>query len=126
MEGSWLYDFGDMMRTFLSPTKESEQEQSLIQVRMEIFHEILHACLKVLHREMMPLEKENLVFGGKYMCYLMAIRFLTDHLLGDVYYHISFEQENLVRAKNQLVMLKRMEESEQEMMRMVSDFKEGV
>ena len=123
MEGTWLYDFGDMMRTFLSPTDESEQKYSLIHVRMELFREVLQAYLNELYQGMAPLEKENLVFGGKYMCYLMAVRFLTDYLLGDVYYRTSFTNENYIRARNQLVLLEEIGKMEPQMNSWVKAFR---
>ena len=55
-------------------------------------------------------EIESLGFGGLYMTYLMAIRFLTDYLNGDVYYRIAYTNENLVRAKNQIKLLELMKE----------------
>ena len=39
------------------------------------------------------------------MTYIMAIRMLADFLNGDIYYHISYPGQNLVRATNQLKLL---------------------
>ena len=38
----------------------------------------------------------------------LASRFLTDHLLGDKYFRTKFPGHNLVRARNQLALLKSM------------------
>ena len=45
------------------------------------------------------------------MTYITAVRFLTDYLNGDVYYKVTFEGENLVRARNQLKILELMSEA---------------
>ena len=44
-------------------------------------------------------------FAGKMMTYIMALRFLADFLRGNTYYHITYEEQNLVRARNQLRLL---------------------
>ncbi|PIQ49478.1 MAG: hypothetical protein COW03_05250 [Cytophagales bacterium CG12_big_fil_rev_8_21_14_0_65_40_12] len=103
--GSMLYDFGDLMRTCISPTKESERDLKQIVFRDEIFEALTEGFMKSVASFISPIEKENLYFGGIYMTYIMAVRFLTDYLNGDVYYKITFEDENLVRTKNQMALL---------------------
>ncbi len=39
----------------------------------------------------------------------MAVRFLTDYLNGDVYYHIERERHNLDRARTQIALMKAMD-----------------
>ena len=46
-------------------------------------------------------EKENLFFGGLAITFMQCVRFLNDYLNGDSYYKISYESQNLIRAKNQ-------------------------
>ena len=60
-------------------------------------------------------EKDNIVNGAKYMIFIIGIRFLADYYNNDVYYKISFPEENYVRARNQFVLLKRLEEKEEEL-----------
>ena len=104
--GTPIYDFGDMMRTMLSPTTESEADEERISLRVNMFQAITKAYLAACGDQLSILEKQSLVFGGMYMTYLMGVRFLADFLNGDVYYKVSFEGENLIRARNQFVMLK--------------------
>ncbi len=108
--GSVLYDFGDLMRTTLSPTPENELDESKIELRSDYLDALQEGFLSTCNSVLNPLEKENLLFGGLYMTYIMAIRFLTDYLNGDAYYKISFENENFVRARNQLRLLELMSE----------------
>jgi hypothetical protein len=39
------------------------------------------------------------------MTYIMALRFLADYLNGNVYYHVTYPDQNLVRAQNQFQLL---------------------
>jgi hypothetical protein len=50
-------------------------------------------------------EKDHFFYSGKFMIYMQALRFLTDHLLNDRYYGAKYEGHNYNRAKNQLVLL---------------------
>ena len=45
---------------------------------------------------------ETLPFAGPLMTLENATRFLTDHIEGDPYYAITYEGQNLARAKAQL------------------------
>ena len=46
-------------------------------------------------------EIDNLAFSGKLIALETGIRFLTDYLLGDVYFKIFCEGQNLDRARPQ-------------------------
>jgi hypothetical protein len=58
-------------------------------------------------------EKSYFVYAGKFMIYMQALRFLTDYFNNDSYYGSKYEGQNLVRANNQLVLLKLLLSKEQ-------------
>ena len=105
MPGYFISDVGDMMRTYLSPVSEEEKDFSKIEVRDEFFVAIVHGYFEALGSELTEQEKENFVYSGLFMIYMQAVRFLTDHLQNDVYYGADYPGQNLVRTKNQLVLL---------------------
>jgi hypothetical protein len=43
------------------------------------------------------------------MLYMQALRFLTDFLKGNVYYPVKYPEHNLVRARNQFLLLEQMQ-----------------
>jgi len=51
-------------------------------------------------------EVKYLPLGIKTLIYIMGLRFLTDFLNNDVYYKTAYENHNLIRAKNQMALLK--------------------
>ena len=106
--GSVLFDFGDLMRTTLSPTAENELDESKISLRLDYLEALEKGFLSAGSVVLTPLENENLLFGGLYMTYIMGVRFLTDFLNGDIYYKTTFENENFIRARNQLLLLELM------------------
>jgi len=64
---------------------------------------------------------DHIVYAGKFMIYMQALRFLTDHLNDDRYYGAKYEGHNFVRAVNQLTLLQRLTEKEPLLNKMVQD-----
>ncbi|MEG2687789.1 MAG: mucin desulfatase, partial [Clostridia bacterium] len=54
-------------------------------------------------------ERDNLAFGSILMTYECGMRFLTDHLNGDVYFKVHHDGHNLDRARTQIKMVEDME-----------------
>ncbi|WP_316765482.1 aminoglycoside phosphotransferase family protein [Pedobacter frigiditerrae] len=106
MPGYYISDIGDMMRTYLSEANEEEKDLSKVVVREEMFFAIYRGYMEEMGDVLSTSEKEAFVFSGKFMIYMQALRFLTDFLNNDVYYHTTYPSHNLVRAKNQLQLLK--------------------
>jgi Ser/Thr protein kinase RdoA (MazF antagonist) len=105
MPGYYISDVGDMMRTYLSPANEEEQGMSKIYVREEHFAAIYNGYMEEMGGVLTPAEKALFFYAGKFMIYMQAMRFLTDHLNGDIYYHTKYAGHNLLRAQNQLTLL---------------------
>lgn len=110
MPGYFISDVGDMMRTYVCPVSEEEKDFSTIMVRKEFYDAIVSGYLSEMGAELSDEEKKYLHFSGKFMTYMQAIRFLTDHLNGDIYYGAKYKGHNLVRAGNQLTLLQRLVE----------------
>ncbi len=114
MPGYIISDVGDMLRTYLSPVDEEEKDFDKIVVRMDYFKAIIQGYKSEMSA-LTATEKSLLIYAGKFMMYMQALRFLTDFLKGDVYYPIQYPTHNLIRAGNQLTLLKRFEEAENEL-----------
>lgn len=105
MGGYLMYDFGDLVRTVACSLPETATDWNQIQELPELFEELLAGYLEGLNGANTPLEAESLLLGGEIMTLIMGLRFLTDHLEGNVYYRVSYPLQNLHRAKNQLALL---------------------
>lgn len=120
MPGYFISDVGDMLRTYLSPVSEEEQDFSKIEIRDDYFTAIAEGYLSQLGKELTDEETAHFVYAGKFMIYMQALRFLTDHLNNDIYYGAKYEGHNLVRAGNQIILLKRLTEKEFELQKIVT------
>jgi len=119
MPGYFISDFGDMMRTYLSPVSEEEKDLSKIEIREEYFKAIAEGYLSEMEKELTTVEKKYLVYAGKFMVYMQALRFLTDFLNNDIYYGSKYEGQNFIRANNQVYLLKKIIEKEEILQEMV-------
>jgi Ser/Thr protein kinase RdoA (MazF antagonist) len=105
MPGYFIYDLGDMVRTFVSPVDEEEKDLTKITVRRNILDALLKGYLSEMNDQLTVGERSAISFSGKMMTYIMALRMLADYLNGDVYYQTTYPKQNLIRARNQLRLL---------------------
>lgn len=106
MPGYFISDLGDMMRTYLSSVSEEEKDLSLVVVRPAYFRAVVKGYLKHMSSVLTDTEKRYIVYSGAFMIYMQALRFFTDYLNDDKYYGAKYPEHNLVRAANQLALLK--------------------
>jgi thiamine kinase-like enzyme len=112
MPGYFISDVGDMMRTYLSPVSDEEKDFSKIEIRDDYFKEIVDGYLGEMEKDVTAIEKKHMVYSGRFIIYMQALRYLTDYLNNDIYYVSKYEGHNLIRATNQVTLLKKIIEKE--------------
>lgn len=120
MPGSALYDFGDMVRTSSAAAAEDEKDLSKVYSKKEYFEALVRGYLRQA-KFLTEAEKENLAFSGRLITLTIGIRFLTDYLAGDTYFHTAYADHNLVRARTQFKMVESMEAQKDEYERIVRE-----
>lgn len=103
MCGPVAFDFGDAVRTCASSAAEDEKDTSLMHLDIDKFSAFTDGFLEsgiALSEE----EKDSLPYGAIAMTLECGMRFLTDYIDGDVYFHTDYEDHNLVRARTQLAL----------------------
>ncbi len=101
MPGYFFYDFGDLARTVVNPAAENEKDLDRIGFSLEMF-ESLVAGLFSVGNFLTASEIRGLPWAVAYMPFIHGIRALTDYLMGDLYYKVSYSEENLDRARSLL------------------------
>jgi len=101
MPGFLMNDFGDLIRTCCPNIDENNTDLPSMNIRMELFEAITKGYIKAFNNTLTTLEKESLVVGCLLIPFMLAVRFLTDHLNGNVYFNTQYPKQNLDRAKNQ-------------------------
>jgi Ser/Thr protein kinase RdoA (MazF antagonist) len=106
MPGYFLSDVGDMIRTYITPVSEEESNFSKIVIQQDFLQAIKNGYYHYMEHELTEFEKQHFFFAGEMMIYMQAIRFFTDFINDDKYYKINYPEHNLVRAQNQMYLLK--------------------
>jgi hypothetical protein len=119
MPGLALYDFGDMVRTTTSSVKEDELDLSKVTMQFSFFETLVRGYLASAAEFLIPTEKRLLAFSGKLITFEIGVRFLTDFLLGDVYFKVHREHHNLDRCRTQFKLVESIEEQEERMNKLV-------
>lgn len=115
MAGSALYDFGDAIRYGASTAAEDERDLSKVRLDIELFRGFSEGFIERTARGLTRAELERLPLGALVMTFENGMRFLTDYLDGDVYFHIARPEHNLDRARCQFRLLEDMEARREEM-----------
>ena len=115
MPGSLLYDYGDSLRFGASTGAEDEVDLNKISFDLTYFEAYTDAFLSELKDSITPREVELLPFSAKLMTLECGMRFLTDHINGDVYFRIHRENHNLDRCRTQFKLIADMESKMDEM-----------
>jgi Ser/Thr protein kinase RdoA (MazF antagonist) len=103
--GTVLYDVGDLLRSATVTSSEDATDLSGLAVRDDLLVAALAGYLRGAAGELSAGELELLPLAGPLMAYENALRFLTDHMVGDTYYRITRPRQNLDRARGQLRVL---------------------
>ena len=109
MSGYFISDLGDMIRTMVCEAGENETNLNAIIFRKDYYDSIISGYKDAI--QLTENELNLLSYAGKFMTYMQALRFLTDYLNHDVYYNITYPEQNLDRAKNQCRLLQVLEEN---------------
>jgi len=109
MPGLSLYDFGDSVRSCANSAAEDEPDLSLVTVNLDVFDRLVAGYLNAAGEFLTPAEIETLPFSAKVMTLECGMRFLTDHLNGDLYFRIHRPDHNLDRCRTQFKMVRDME-----------------
>ncbi|WP_075350149.1 phosphotransferase enzyme family protein [Algoriphagus marinus] len=121
MPGYLLYDFGDLVRTVASAEEETSQAWENQKVVLSVFEKLLEGYWAGAADLITKIEAESLLIGGEVMTCLMGVRFFTDHLEGNVYYNVDYQEQNLHRAKNQMILLKSLQANRGEIKKVFSE-----
>ena len=123
MPGLSLYDFGEIVRTGANPAAEDEKDISKVGLNLDIYDALTHGFMDAARDTLTETEIQYLPYGPKMMAYENAIRFLQDHLLGDVYYKTHRENHNLDRCRTQFRLVEDMESKFEQMFDIVNKYK---
>jgi hypothetical protein len=106
MPGTALFDVGDLIRTVTSTAGEEERDLSKVIVDSRFYDALIDGYRSEADAFLTSEEKRLLPEAGRNITHIMGLRFLTDYLEGDHYYHTARPGHNLDRCRNQIALIK--------------------
>jgi Ser/Thr protein kinase RdoA (MazF antagonist) len=122
MPGSVLADFGDAIRFGASTAAEDETDLSLVHMDIDKFTAFSKGFVGGLSGSLTEEEVKALPMGAYMMTLECGMRFLTDYLNGDTYFRIKHPKHNLDRARNQMKLVRDMEEKMPQMQTIIESY----
>lgn len=122
MPGLAINDFGDSIRFGANTALEDEQDLSKVSLDLNLFEVYTKGYIEGTNGRLTETEIEMLPMGAKLMTMECGMRFLADHLNGDVYFRTHRENHNLDRARTQIALTLDMEKKWSQMSEIVSKY----
>ena len=123
MPGLSINDFGDSIRFGANHSAEDEKDLSRVNLDVSLFETYTQAFLEGAGGTLTAAEIDYLPWGAKLMTFECGIRFLTDYLEGDVYFHTTRAGQNLDRCRTQFKLVSDMEAHWDELAEIVKKYK---
>jgi len=111
MQGIVHFDFGDAIRIICNTADEDEKDLSKVEFDLPYYEAFTEGFMASMRNEISEIEVEYLAFSAKMMTFIIGLRFLTDFLNDDIYFKITYETHNLVRAKSQFKLVYQIEKN---------------
>ena len=104
----------------MGTTTEVDTDLSNVSLNMDFYEAFVNGFLNGTEGRLNAAEKENLALSALVLTFELAIRFLGDYILGDVYFSIRSPRQNAERAANQLHLLLDMDRKYEAMQKLIA------
>ena len=100
--GTVITDIADAVRSICVSESEEESNLNKVYFRYDYFEYFISSYFKINQKNLNHHEKDYIAKSIELIYLEQGIRFLTDYLNGNKYFLASYQEQNLVRANNQL------------------------
>ena len=122
MPGAVAYDFGDAIRFIGNKTLEDDPDLRKVGLDLDKYEAFTKGFISELKEALTDTEKATMNLGVFAMTVELAVRFLTDYILGDVYFKTKYPGHNLDRAHNQIALAKDILEYKEEINKILAKY----
>lgn len=104
MPGTGLFDVGDAIRSIANTASEDDKTTENVSFSIELFEEFIKGYIKGMGNKLTRREMELIPDAVWVIAMELGIRFLTDHIDGNIYFKTDYDGQNIERAKIQFVL----------------------
>ena len=109
MPGLVIFDFGDAIRSAATLQQDKKKDPEAVHLDPDLYDGFTRGFLAQTADFLTKDEVDLLPWGARIITLELAIRYLSDYLEGDHYFRSVLPQQNLLRCRRQLSLLKDME-----------------
>ena len=120
MPGYIHFDLGDAIRTLANPFPEDEIALEKISFDLRMVASFLEG-IGESEVELSRVEKQAIPYGAVLMPFLHGLRALTDFLNNDIYYKVSYSDQNLHRSRSLFTVTQKALQQKEDLAKIVED-----
>jgi Ser/Thr protein kinase RdoA (MazF antagonist) len=117
------YDVGDCLRSGCNPAGEETPQWEAVSFEVDLCHAILQGYLSVAKAFLTEADYDYLFDAIRLIAFELGLRFLSDHLAGNVYFKVKHPDHNLLRALVQFQLTASIEQQETTIRQMIQDLR---
>ncbi|OLP19858.1 aminoglycoside phosphotransferase [Leptolyngbya sp. 'hensonii'] len=117
------YDIGDCLRSSCNPAGEETEQWETVHFEPELCRSILQGYLSVAQEFLTENDYAYLFDAIRLITFELGLRFLTDHLAGNVYFKVKHTHHNLARALVQFRLTESIEAQETTIRHLIRDLR---
>jgi hypothetical protein len=104
MPGAVAHDFGDAIRFVANTLLEDDPDFENVKLDLDKYEAFTKGFILEVKDTLTDLEKKTMNLGVFTITVELAVRFLTDYILGDTYFKTKYPGHNVDRARNQIAL----------------------
>lgn len=103
------YDIGDCLRSGCNPAGEETKKWQDVRFDMDLCQEILSGYKAIANSFLTKTDEDYIYDAVRVITFELGLRFFTDYLAGNIYFHIKYPEHNLLRSLVQFRLLESLE-----------------
>ncbi len=124
MPGSWLHDFGEAARYFVSTISSDDPTYACI--NYDYFKCFTKGYLEAVIDDITDKEFEHLVDALRLMALERGLKYLNDYIVDNKLFNVEYEEENLDKARRQYKIVTEVENNYEKLKGIVREVREEI
>ena len=117
------YDIGDCLRSGCNPAGEETEQWEDIQFDAELCQGILQGYLSTARSFLTEYDYAYIYDAVRLITFELGLRFFTDYLAGNVYFHVKYPEHNLLRSLVQFRLVESIESQQTVINKIIKDIR---
>lgn len=114
------YDIGDCLRSACNPAGEEACDTDSVKFDLDLCETLLEGYLGAARESLSEVDLDHIYVSARLLSFELGLRFLSDHLAGNVYFRTTHPNHNLERALVQFRLTESIEAQEQQIRQIVA------